>query len=95
MENLSSHFFFASFLHFYSKIFHLFCTYLLCTYVNNEKDERWFHVFVQCVLEMEAKMDQLRGLVEAADREKVELMNQLEEEKRCSITKPILKEKGF
>ncbi|XP_057209949.1 CAP-Gly domain-containing linker protein 1 isoform X4 [Triplophysa rosa] len=36
----------------------------------------------QYVLEMEAKMDQLRGLVEAADREKVELMNQLEEEKR-------------
>ncbi|XP_065140558.1 CAP-Gly domain-containing linker protein 1 isoform X5 [Paramisgurnus dabryanus] len=36
----------------------------------------------QCVLEMEAKMDQLRVLVEAADREKVELVNQLEEEKR-------------
>ncbi|XP_056600834.1 CAP-Gly domain-containing linker protein 1 isoform X2 [Triplophysa dalaica] len=36
----------------------------------------------QYVLEMEAKMDQLRGLVEAADREKVELINQLEEEKR-------------
>uniref|UniRef100_UPI00398F27D3 CAP-Gly domain-containing linker protein 1 isoform X4 n=1 Tax=Pristiophorus japonicus TaxID=55135 RepID=UPI00398F27D3 len=36
----------------------------------------------QYVLEMEAKMDQLRALVEAADREKVELLNQLEEEKR-------------
>ncbi|XP_038619692.1 CAP-Gly domain-containing linker protein 1 isoform X4 [Tachyglossus aculeatus] len=33
-------------------------------------------------LEMEAKMDQLRAMVEAADREKVELLNQLEEEKR-------------
>uniref|UniRef100_A0A8B9YYZ8 CAP-Gly domain containing linker protein 1 n=1 Tax=Buteo japonicus TaxID=224669 RepID=A0A8B9YYZ8_9AVES len=33
------------------------------------------------VLEMEAKMDQLRAMVEAADREKVELLNQLEEEK--------------
>ncbi|XP_043834618.1 CAP-Gly domain-containing linker protein 1 isoform X13 [Dromiciops gliroides] len=36
----------------------------------------------QHVLEMEAKMDQLRAMVEAADREKVELLNQLEEEKR-------------
>lgn len=36
----------------------------------------------QHVLELEAKMDQLRTLVEAADREKVELLNQLEEEKR-------------
>uniref|UniRef100_A0A8C6YFI9 CAP-Gly domain containing linker protein 1 n=1 Tax=Naja naja TaxID=35670 RepID=A0A8C6YFI9_NAJNA len=36
----------------------------------------------QRILEMEAKMDQLRALVEAADREKVELLNQLEEEKR-------------
>ncbi|XP_053328511.1 CAP-Gly domain-containing linker protein 1 isoform X9 [Spea bombifrons] len=36
----------------------------------------------QYVMEMEAKMDQLRSLVEAADREKVELLNQLEEEKR-------------
>ncbi|PNI57458.1 CLIP1 isoform 7, partial [Pan troglodytes] len=34
------------------------------------------------VLELEAKMDQLRTMVEAADREKVELLNQLEEEKR-------------
>lgn len=34
------------------------------------------------VLEMEAKLDQLRRLVETADREKVELLNQLEEEKR-------------
>ncbi|XP_069726944.1 CAP-Gly domain-containing linker protein 1 isoform X5 [Phaenicophaeus curvirostris] len=34
------------------------------------------------VLEMEAKMDRLRAMVEAADREKVELLNQLEEEKR-------------
>ncbi|KAK1800841.1 hypothetical protein P4O66_006017 [Electrophorus voltai] len=33
-------------------------------------------------LEMEAKMDQLRRLVESADRDKVELLNQLEEEKR-------------
>uniref|UniRef100_UPI0014486CC1 CAP-Gly domain-containing linker protein 1-like n=1 Tax=Epinephelus lanceolatus TaxID=310571 RepID=UPI0014486CC1 len=33
-------------------------------------------------MEMEAKLDQLRSLVEAADREKVELLNQLEEEKR-------------
>uniref|UniRef100_A0A6I8NX23 CAP-Gly domain containing linker protein 1 n=1 Tax=Ornithorhynchus anatinus TaxID=9258 RepID=A0A6I8NX23_ORNAN len=36
----------------------------------------------QHALEMEAKMDQLRAMVEAADREKVELLNQLEEEKR-------------
>ncbi|XP_035247288.1 CAP-Gly domain-containing linker protein 1-like isoform X3 [Anguilla anguilla] len=36
----------------------------------------------QYVLEMEAKMDQLRMLVETADKEKVELLNQLEEEKR-------------
>ncbi|XP_017344083.1 CAP-Gly domain-containing linker protein 1 isoform X1 [Ictalurus punctatus] len=36
----------------------------------------------QYVLEMEAKLDQLRRLVETADREKVELLNQLEEEKR-------------
>ena len=35
-----------------------------------------------CVVKMEAKMDQLRTLVEAADKEKVELLNQLEEEKR-------------
>lgn len=33
-------------------------------------------------MEMEAKLDQLRSLVEAADRDKVELLNQLEEEKR-------------
>ncbi|XP_043952611.1 CAP-Gly domain-containing linker protein 1 isoform X1 [Gambusia affinis] len=33
-------------------------------------------------LEMEAKLDQLRSMVEAADRDKVELLNQLEEEKR-------------
>uniref|UniRef100_A0A6Q2Z8W5 CAP-Gly domain-containing protein n=1 Tax=Esox lucius TaxID=8010 RepID=A0A6Q2Z8W5_ESOLU len=32
--------------------------------------------------QMEAKMDQLRTLVEAADKEKVELLNLLEEEKR-------------
>ncbi|XP_060641990.2 CAP-Gly domain-containing linker protein 1 isoform X13 [Anolis sagrei] len=36
----------------------------------------------QRMLEMETKMDQLRALVEAADREKVELLNQLEEERR-------------
>ncbi|XP_058631782.1 CAP-Gly domain-containing linker protein 1 isoform X2 [Onychostoma macrolepis] len=36
----------------------------------------------QYVLEVDAKMDQLRALVEAADKEKVELLNQLEEEKR-------------
>lgn len=36
----------------------------------------------QYAMEMEAKLDQLRSLVEAADREKVELLNQLEEEKR-------------
>ncbi|KAM6976223.1 CAP-Gly domain-containing linker protein 1 [Tautogolabrus adspersus] len=36
----------------------------------------------QYTVEMEAKLDQLRSLVEAADREKVELLNQLEEEKR-------------
>ncbi|XP_036451165.1 CAP-Gly domain-containing linker protein 1 isoform X1 [Colossoma macropomum] len=36
----------------------------------------------QYALEMEAKLDQLRRLVETADREKVELLNQLEEEKR-------------
>uniref|UniRef100_A0A8B9YZY0 CAP-Gly domain containing linker protein 1 n=1 Tax=Buteo japonicus TaxID=224669 RepID=A0A8B9YZY0_9AVES len=40
------------------------------------------------VLEMEAKMDQLRAMVEAADREKVELLNQLEEEKsKCCADK--------
>uniref|UniRef100_A0A672JQU3 CAP-GLY domain containing linker protein 1a n=1 Tax=Salarias fasciatus TaxID=181472 RepID=A0A672JQU3_SALFA len=32
--------------------------------------------------QMETKMDQLRSLVEAADKEKVELLNQLEEERR-------------
>ncbi|XP_077377013.1 uncharacterized protein clip1a isoform X2 [Festucalex cinctus] len=32
--------------------------------------------------QMESKMDQLRALVEAADKEKVELFNQLEEERR-------------
>ncbi|XP_048037149.1 CAP-Gly domain-containing linker protein 1 isoform X2 [Megalobrama amblycephala] len=36
----------------------------------------------QYSLEMETKLDQLRRLVETADRDKVELMNQLEEEKR-------------
>uniref|UniRef100_A0A096LTP8 CAP-Gly domain-containing linker protein 1-like n=1 Tax=Poecilia formosa TaxID=48698 RepID=A0A096LTP8_POEFO len=36
----------------------------------------------QYALEMEAKLDQLRSMVEAADRDKVELLNQLEEEKR-------------
>ncbi|XP_033845848.1 CAP-Gly domain-containing linker protein 1 isoform X2 [Periophthalmus magnuspinnatus] len=36
----------------------------------------------QYAIDMEAKLDQLRSLVEAADREKVELLNQLEEEKR-------------
>lgn len=39
-------------------------------------------VWQQYALEMEAKLDQLRSLVEAADRDKVELLNQLEEEKR-------------
>lgn len=34
------------------------------------------------LLKMETKMDQLRALVEAADKEKVDLMNQLEEERR-------------
>lgn len=37
---------------------------------------------LQYAVEMEAKLDQLRSLVEAADRDKVELLNQLEEEKR-------------
>ncbi|XP_028828644.1 CAP-Gly domain-containing linker protein 1 isoform X2 [Denticeps clupeoides] len=36
----------------------------------------------QYAFEMESKLDQLRILVETADRDKVELMNQLEEEKR-------------
>ncbi|XP_008421550.1 CAP-Gly domain-containing linker protein 1 [Poecilia reticulata] len=36
----------------------------------------------QYALEMEDKLDQLRSMVEAADRDKVELLNQLEEEKR-------------
>ncbi|XP_023839325.1 CAP-Gly domain-containing linker protein 1 isoform X2 [Salvelinus sp. IW2-2015] len=36
----------------------------------------------QYAMEMEAKLDQLRELVETADRDKVELLNQLEEEKR-------------
>lgn len=39
----------------------------------------------QYAMEMEAKLDQLRSLVEAADRDKVELLNQLEEEKRWVI----------
>lgn len=39
----------------------------------------------QYAIEMEAKLDQLRSLVEAADRDKVELLNQLEEEKRWVI----------
>lgn len=41
--------------------------------------------YVQCptmLSKMEAKMDQLRALVEAADKDKVELLNQLEEERR-------------
>ncbi|KAM4634979.1 CAP-Gly domain-containing linker protein 1 isoform 2-T2 [Polymixia lowei] len=36
----------------------------------------------QYAIDMEAKLDQLRTLVETADRDKVELLNQLEEEKR-------------
>ncbi|XP_061589824.1 CAP-Gly domain-containing linker protein 1 isoform X2 [Cololabis saira] len=36
----------------------------------------------QYAVESEAKLDNLRSLVEAADRDKVELLNQLEEEKR-------------
>ncbi|XP_061656531.1 CAP-Gly domain-containing linker protein 1 isoform X2 [Syngnathoides biaculeatus] len=36
----------------------------------------------QYALETEAKLDQLRSMVEAADRDKVELLNQLEEERR-------------
>ncbi|XP_068429858.1 CAP-Gly domain-containing linker protein 1 isoform X2 [Clinocottus analis] len=36
----------------------------------------------QHAVDTEAKLDQLRSLVEAADRDKVELLNQLEEEKR-------------
>jgi len=43
------------------------------------------HVFLKYANEMEAKLDQLRRLVETADRDKVELMNQLEEEKRSSL----------
>lgn len=40
---------------------------------------------LQHAVEMEAKLDQLRSLVEAADRDKVELLNQLEEEKRWVV----------
>ncbi|XP_061913331.1 CAP-Gly domain-containing linker protein 1-like isoform X2 [Entelurus aequoreus] len=36
----------------------------------------------QYAMETEAKLDQLRSMVEAADRDKVELLNQLEEERR-------------
>ncbi|XP_019747863.1 CAP-Gly domain-containing linker protein 1 isoform X1 [Hippocampus comes] len=36
----------------------------------------------QYAVETEAKLDQLRSMVEAADRDKVELLNQLEEERR-------------
>ncbi|XP_063065816.1 CAP-Gly domain-containing linker protein 1 [Engraulis encrasicolus] len=36
----------------------------------------------QYAVEMESKLDQLRRMVEAADKDKVELLNQLEEEKR-------------
>lgn len=39
---------------------------------------------------MEAKLDQLRSLVEAADRDKVELLNQLEEEKRWVLRRLLL-----
>lgn len=48
----------------------------------------WHPCLSQHVLELEAKMDQLRTMVEAADREKVELLNQLEEEKRWPQTVP-------
>ncbi len=43
------------------------------------------HCVLQYAIEMEAKLDQLRSLVEAADRDKVELLNQLEEEKRWVV----------
>lgn len=43
---------------------------------------QFYILVIQRIVEMEAKMDQLRALVEAADREKVELLNQLEEERR-------------
>ncbi|XP_061603679.1 CAP-Gly domain-containing linker protein 1 isoform X1 [Phyllopteryx taeniolatus] len=36
----------------------------------------------QYAMETESKLDQLRSMVEAADRDKVELLNQLEEERR-------------
>lgn len=42
----------------------------------------FFVLFPIAMLKMEAKMDQLRALVEAADKDKVELLNQLEEERR-------------
>lgn len=49
---------------------------------TNVLNLKTLHVFLKYSLEMEAKLDQLRRLVETADRDKVELMNQLEEEKR-------------
>lgn len=45
-----------------------------------------FFRFLTMLFKMEAKMDQLRTLVEAADRDKVELLNQLEEERRYGFT---------
>ena len=52
--------------------------------LGQEEATHWHPCLSQHVLELEAKMDQLRTMVEAADREKVELLNQLEEEKRWS-----------
>lgn len=42
----------------------------------------FFSQFSFLILKMETKMDQLRTLVETADKDKVELLNQLEEERR-------------
>ena len=53
-------------------------------HLGQEEATHWHPCLSQHVLELEAKMDQLRTMVEAADREKVELLNQLEEEKRWS-----------
>ena len=39
-------------------------------------------ILIIFMTKMEAKMDQLRALVEAADKDKVEMLNQLEEERR-------------
>lgn len=56
-----------------------------CFRLCNSRDNSSCFCVLQYAVEMEAKLDQLRSLVEAADRDKVELLNQLEEEKRWVV----------